>query len=290
MDPEQGLLVIVEDLAVKLFVLLVRAVLGGLGPERICVVAQNRTAADLQALLFGLCILVLVLFLCGLDDLDDDILGSALRLVDGLCHLGVMLGQIDLDRHEGAILLNDFLCAVIVRELQAVLGQMQSDGRADLFSVSVVHSEGAAAVTLPVHGRCAVLPGQGVDLYQLCNHECAVEAQTEMTDDLIIAGLVLVLLHESFRAGKCDIVDVFLDFVSSHSQTVVSDFDGLLLGVDFNVDPGLIAFRKLIITHHIQLFQLCDGVTAIGDQFPVKDIVVRIQPLLDDREHIFTVD
>ena len=62
-------------------------------------------------------------------------------------------------------------------------------------------------------------------------HECGVEAQAEMTDDLILVGLVLVLLHEIRCAGKCDLVDVLLDLVRRHTKTVIDELQGLLLRV-----------------------------------------------------------
>ena len=295
MDPEQRLLVIVENLAVKGLVLLVRAVLGGLCPERMRVIAEDRTAAYLQTLLLGL-LSLFSLFLVGLrlfgglDHLDDYVIGPALRLIDDIGHLGIMLGEINLDRHERAVLLDDFLGTVVVGKLHAVLGEMQGNGRTDFLPVSVIHGKGTAAVALPVHRLCALLVGQCIDLNKLCNHECAVEAQTEVTDDLIVACLIFILLHKGFRTGESDVINVFLYLISSHTQTVVGHFDRLVLRADFDVDPCLVSFRQLIVAHHIQLFQLCDRITAVGDELSVENIMIRIQPFLDDRKHVFTVD
>ena len=297
MDPEQGLPVIVEDLAVKLFILFFRAVRRGLGPERMRIIDLDRTAADLETLLLRLCLYSLfALLLCGLslflrlDHLDDHIFRPALGLFDGLGHLGIMLGQIDLHGHKGAVFLNDFLRAVIIGKLHAVLGQVQSDCRADLLFVPAAHRIGAAAVALPVHRLSAFLPGQGIDLDQLRHHKGAVEAQAEMTDDLVVRRLVLVFFQKCLGAGESDIVNIFLDLLRSHAQTVVSDFDRLFPGVHFDIDAGLIAFRKFIVPHHIQLLELRDGITTVGDQLPVKNIMIRIQPLFDDRKHIFAVN
>ena len=50
-------------------------------------------------------------------------------------------------------------------------------------------------------------------------------------DDLILACLVLVLRKEIGSAGKCDLVDVLLDLIRGHTDTVVDDRERLLLGV-----------------------------------------------------------
>ena len=95
-----------------------------------------------------------------------------------------------------------------------------------------------------------------------------------MSDDLVSCRLVLVFLQKCLRAGKSDIVDVFLDLISGHAKTVITDLDGLFRGVNDDIDPCLIIFRQFIITDYIQLFQLGDRVAAVGDQLSQKDIMV----------------
>ena len=53
------------------------------------------------------------------------------------------------------------------------------------------------------------------------NHECGIKAQAEMTDDLIVIGLVLIFLNEISRAGKGDLVDVLLHLVRRHAESVI---------------------------------------------------------------------
>ncbi len=120
MDPEQGLFIILEDLSVEFLVFLIGAVFGILAPEGMDLVHQGRPLADLQ-LLFLVFLLFFAFLLLGLDHFDDDIFRPSLRLLNGLGHGSVQLRQIDLDRHEGAVFLDDFLCPPVVGEFLAVI-------------------------------------------------------------------------------------------------------------------------------------------------------------------------
>ena len=286
-DPEQGLLVISEDVSVEFLVLLFRALAGILAPERMRVVEQNRASSDLESLLRWL---LAVLFLLGFDDLDHHVVGPSLGLGDRLGSARVLLGEIDLRRHEGAVLLDHFLRLIIVCELDAVFCQVKCDGRAKRLPASLVHGIRAAAVALPVYRLRAFLIRERIDGHHVSDHERTVEAQSEVADDLVAACLVFIFSKESFRAGKRDVVDVLLDLVRGHSDTVVRHLDGLVGGADFDVDPRLVIFRQRKRAHHIQLFELCDGIAAVGDQLSVENIVIAVQPFLDNGEHILTVN
>ena len=57
MDPEQRLLVILEYLAVEVQILFLGALVGMLGPQRLCLVDQFGTLSDLQLLGFFCCLI-----------------------------------------------------------------------------------------------------------------------------------------------------------------------------------------------------------------------------------------
>ena len=61
---------------------------------------------------------------------------------------------------------------------------------------AVRHGKFSAAVALPVNRHCSFLIGKSVDMDLIRNHECGIKAQAEMTDDLIVVGLVLIFLNE----------------------------------------------------------------------------------------------
>ena len=124
------------------------------------VIAEDRTAAYLQTLLLGL-LSLFSLFLVGLrlfgglDHLDDYVIGPALRLIDDIGHLGIMLGEINLDRHERTVLVDDFFCTVFIGEFQTVLIQVQGNGGTAFCLVAVRHVIFRTAVTFPVNRSSA---------------------------------------------------------------------------------------------------------------------------------------
>ena len=90
-------------------------------------------------------------------------------------------------------------------------------------------------------------------MYFVRYHECGIEAQTEMSDNLVCVALVLVFFNEIRRAGECNLVDVFFHFVGGHAKTVILKGKGLFFRVDDYVNSRFVAFGKLVLSHHIQL-------------------------------------
>ena len=74
-----------------------------------------------------------------------------------------------------------------------------------------------------------------------------------MSDDLLIASLVLVLVDEVRRTGKCDLVDVFVNLFLGHTKTVIDECQSLILGRRVHLNLVLLAFNFLIISHHGKL-------------------------------------
>ena len=282
MDPEQRLFVILEYLTVKFQILFLRTLVRMLRPERMGLVEQLRTLLDLE--------LLLVLFLLLLDLLHYLIRIQLLVGRDRLCVRSICLGQIDLCRHKGTVFLDNLSGLILIAELQAVFIDQQRDLCTDLGPRALFHIEFRTAVTLPVYRLRAFLPGQRVDMHLVRHHKRRIEAQTEMSDDLILIGLVLVLLDEIRRTGKSDLVDILLHLVRRHTDTVINKLERLLLRVHDHLNLRLITVGQGIFPHHVQLLQLRNCITAVGDQFPEKDIMVGIQPLLDDRENIVAVN
>ena len=90
-------------------------------------------------------------------------------------------------------------------------------------------------------------------MYFIRYHKCGIEAQTEMTDNLVVVCLIFIFCNKICRAGKCDLVDVFLHLIRSHTDTVIDKPDGLCIRINDNIHSGLVAFRKLVFSHHTQL-------------------------------------
>ena len=131
---------------------------------------------------------------------------------------------------------------------------MQSYSRAKRLPAALVHGIGAAAVTLPVYRLRAFLIGKGVDGDKIRNHKCAVEAQSKMTDDLIFVCLILILCDEISGSGKCDLVDILLNLILCHAQTVIDNLYELCLRINDHLDLALIILRKRVLSHHVELF------------------------------------
>ena len=261
MDPEEGLLVVHEDLAVEVAVLVIGTVGGGLGPERIDVIEGDRALYDLALVLGGrdlygflTPVFLLLLLIPGIlvDLLDNLIRLAQIRSVNGLIFLGgICLVQIDLRGHEGTVFLDHLANLVLIGEFQTVLIQMQGDLRADLIVIALVHLILGAAVTDPVDRCRPLLAGERVDLHGISHHESGVEAQAEMTDDLILRGLVLILVQKVCRAGEGDLVDVLIYFFSCHPDAVVHEGQGLILGIYRNLYFGLVIQRKGNFSHDV---------------------------------------
>ena len=64
-----------------------------------------------------------------------------------------------------------------------------------------------------------LLPGKGINCYLVCYHECGIESQSKMTDDLILICLVLIFLQEIRRTGKCNLIDILLNLSLRHTDT-----------------------------------------------------------------------
>ena len=274
---------------IEVDILFLRALRWCLPPERMCIVQELRTLLDLQ-LRRCLRLLAISILLDLLRDLlYDDI---TVLLLIRLDRLGVLrkLRNIDLDRHEGAVLLDDLTHLPLVIILETIIVQVECDGGTDGFLVAIGHLIFCTAVAGPVNRRRILLIRQGVDVDLICDHEDTVEAEAEVSDDLIIVGLILILVDEVRRTGEGNLIDILLDLLCGHTDTVILEGDGLMLGIDDHIDSALIICRLRPLADEAQLLQLRDRITCVGDLLTYEDILIGIHPLLDDREYVFRID
>ena len=300
MNPEQRLLVIQEYVAVEFLVLLVGALAGLPGPQRMNIADGNRTFLDfylvpggrnLNLLLFSLVVFLFLVFGVGVDMLNDFVVFPQIGFRNNLRFRGGSLfGQEDLYRHKGTVFFQRLAYLVLVCVLQAVLVQMKGNGGSDFFAVSGSHGVLGAAVALPVYGFRAVLEGKRINIHLVGDHESGIEAQSEVSDDLILIRLVLIFLQKLCRAGKSDIRDILYDLFRGHADTVIDKLQCLFLIIDQNVYLRLVAFRKLCLSDGIQLFSLGYGVAAVGNQLADENILIRIHPFFDNGKNIVAVN
>ncbi len=289
MDPEQRLLVVVEYLVVELDVLVLCALGRFLAPKRMDLIHELRPLLDLQ-----LCLLGVLLAVGILGGLLRDLLQHHIAVLLLICHDGLtvlrQLGKINLHRHERTVLIDDGANFPLIVVLQAVIIQVQRDLCSMAFLAAFAHLIFRTAVAYPVHRLGILLIGKGINLHQICHHERGIEAQTEVSDDLVIVGLVLILLDEIRRTGEGDLVDVLFNLFLGHTDTVVAEGNGLLLRIHGHIHSALVILRLLPLADERQLLQLCHRIAGIGDLLTNEDILIGIHPLLDDRENVLTVD
>ena len=75
------------------------------------------------------------------------------------------------------------------------------------------------------------------------NHECRVEAQAEVADD--VGGGVLILVEEFLGARECDLVDILVYILGSHAYARVADSEraGLLVDGHAHVEGAKLALE-----------------------------------------------
>ena len=137
-----------------------------------------------------------------------------------------------------------------------------------------------------MYGLCILCIGKGVNGHLVRYHERGIEAQSEVADNLVLIGLVLILFHEIPDTGKCNLVNVLVNLILGHAQTAIRNLNGLVRWINAYLDPVLHILRSLIFPHQLQLLKLGNGIRTIADKLPVKNIMVRIQPFLDYRENV----
>ena len=226
-----------------------------------------------------------------MDMLYNYIILGQFTLIDGFIFLlPVFFCQINVNRHKGTVFADHLTGTVLVGKLQALLIQEQGNLGTNGLLLAGYHGELRTTVTLPVYRLCSLFIGKSINMHLICYHECGIESQSKMTDNLILICLVLILCQEIRCAGKCNLVDILFHFICSHAKSVIDELQSLLIRVHQNLYLRFIFLRKCILTHHIQLLQLGDGIASVRNQFTEENIVVRIQPFFNNRENIVAVN
>ena len=207
--------------------------------------------------------------------LDHYIVILQIRFVDGLIlWFRIFFGQENLYRHKGAVFLQYFSDTVLIGKLQAVIIQIQGHRGSHFCLGSFVHLIVCAALAYPVYRLCALFIGKGIDMHFISNHERRIESQSKVADHIVFCSFVFIFLQKFGGSGKCDLCNVFLHLFCRHTDTVIGKFQCLLFWIYFHLNGWLIPVRKLVLPHHIQFFQLRDGVTSIGYHFTHENIMV----------------
>ena len=171
---------------------------------------------------------------------------------------------------------------VLFEELEAVIVEVHHNVCASLSLLHFFQSERRTSVATPFHGR-RVLIALCDDIDLLAHHERRVEAQAEVADDGVC--VILVLVEEVVGSRESNLVDVLLDFVSRHADTVIANGNGF--GVFIDADTNLqVAHLTLEVAFACKGLELLSGIDSITDDFANKYFVVAIEKLFDDGEDI----
>ena len=105
-----------------------------------------------------------------------------------------------------------------------------------------------------------------------------------MADNAV--GRVLILRQELFGTREGNLVDIFVDIVGGHSDTVVADGQRSGLGVDLHCYLG-VANLTLEVAERSERAELLGSVHGIADKLTQKNFVVAVEEFLYDGEYIF---
>ena len=111
-----------------------------------------------------------------------------------------------------------------------------------------------------------------------------------MTNDLVRICLAFIFFKELARSRKSDLSNIFLDFFLGHTDAVVDEFECLIIRIDDDMHLILRAHFRPEFADALKFFEFCYGIARICNLLTDKDVMVRIEPFLNDRQHVFAVD
>ena len=109
------------------------------------------------------------------------------------------------------------------------------------------------------------------------DHERRVKAHAELTDDIRVPGLLGVkLLTEAERAAVRDHAQILLQLLAAHTDAVIADGEGALLGVGRDGDGEVAAAETDALVRQAAVAELVDGVGRVGQKLTQEDLLVGI--------------
>ena len=212
-------------------------------------------------------------------------------LVDDVRLIGLLLAAVlplrllaegDGNGEELAILLQEFLYAILLQKFLAVVVDVQHDVRAAPGTLRLLQGIFGITVAAPLL-RGGILPTLGDDIHTLGHHEGAVESQAEMPDDG--GGIVLVFLQKVGSTAEGNLIDIAFDFVGSHTDTAVADGQRAGLSIHLDLDGKILHVAHALALGSKRL-ELLGSIDSVGDDFAEENLVVAIEELLDDGENV----
>ena len=153
---------------------------------------------------------------------------------------GLQLVAIDLDRelHEAGVALDDAFELILLGEILVLVLEGEHDACAAALAFDLLDFVSAVAVARPAEAFTFGLPGAGVDLDRVGDHEDGVEADAELADQVFVAlAACFEGVEEGFGAGVCDGAEVFDELAVGHADAEILDRDGagFFVGADLDL-------------------------------------------------------
>ena len=101
-----------------------------------------------------------------------------------------------------------------------------------------------------------------------------------MADDSgLVRGLLLILGNEVQSSGESDLIDILIDLLGCHTDSVILEYDSLCIVIVDNVDLVVFAVGNICLAEFNQSFKLSHCISAVGHQLSYEYVLIRIKPL-----------
>ncbi len=98
-------------------------------------------------------------------------------------------------------------------------------------------------------------------------------------------SVVFILFQELLGTRKRDLVNILINVIGSHADTIVAHGKGTGLLIDLHVDFQPIG-RAVELTGHRQCFQFLCGIYRIGNYLTQENLMIAIKKLFDYGEYV----
>ena len=159
--------------------------------------------------------------------------------------------------------------------LLGILLDVQGDDGARLILFTGLYRVAVRAGGLPDKGFIRT-ERLAFDLDVIGDHERGVKAHAELTDDVDILVLILLIGLEVERTGTRDCAEVVLELVLGHTDTVVGDLEDAVLFIDVDADLEIVVIQPDAVVRQRAEIELVDRVGRVGDQLAQKDLFMGI--------------
>ena len=132
------------------------------------------------------------------------------------------IDKIEIGRDKGTILPERHSERTRIEYLLGFLGKLDTDDRSSCCLVGIRDLKFHTVFGVPLAGCFTVDIALSLDRNIVRYHECRIETETEMSDDAgLIRRFFLILGYKVHSAGKSDLVDVFIQLLFSHTDSVI---------------------------------------------------------------------